>query len=64
MTRSFDPRRLPTRPTQPLPTIRRTRPAVIEEREFRCFRLVPTSDGLQPVELVQSRARMFAFVSL
>jgi hypothetical protein len=37
---------------------------VIDEREFRCYRLVPTSDGPQPVELVQSSARMFAFVRL
>jgi hypothetical protein len=29
---------------------------------FICFRLVPTSDGLQPVELMQSYARMFVFV--
>jgi hypothetical protein len=62
MTRSYVPRA--ARQTQPLPIIRRSRPAVIGEREFRCFRLVPTSDGPQPVELVQSSARMFAFVTL
>ncbi len=61
MTRSYVP---PTRDTRPLPIIRRARPAVITEREFRCYRLVPTSDGPQPVELVQSSARMFAFVRL
>ncbi len=59
MTRSYRPRRI----TQPIAVARRPRPAHVNASSFACFRLVTTSDGLQPVELVYGSGRMAIFVT-
>jgi hypothetical protein len=51
-----------SRITLPLIELEARPPSKIRELGFTCFRLVPTSDGLVPVELVRSSARMFVFV--
>jgi hypothetical protein len=52
-----------SRITLPLIKLEAARPpSKIRELGFTCFRLVPTSDGLVPVELARSSARMFVFV--
>lgn len=63
MTRSYRPR---NRITRPIPVViqRRRRDPAVEDRSFTCFRLVPEQGELQPIELVQSTARMFAFTKL
>ena len=40
----------------------RPRQTTIEGLGFTCYRLVPTSEGLQPVELMVIRGRMGAFM--
>jgi hypothetical protein len=60
MTRSYAPRS--RRLTQPLRVVRYPRDPAIDDLGFTCFRLVPSPDGLAPIELVASSARMFAFV--
>lgn len=59
MTRSYSARRI----TQPLPVVRRPPPEHVTAKSFACFRLVRTSDGLQPVELVYGSGRMAVFVT-
>jgi hypothetical protein len=59
MTRSYRPRRI----TRPIAVARRPQSAHVTASSFACFRLVPTSDGLQPVQLAYSSARMAAFVT-
>lgn len=59
MTRSYRPRRI----TQPIPVARRPRSPYVTASSFACFRLVPTSDGLQPVQLAYSSGRMAVFVT-
>jgi hypothetical protein len=58
MTRSYSPRKTAIQ----RPLRRAPRHAAVHALGFTCFRLVPTSDGLEPIELWQSNARMFAFV--
>jgi len=61
MTRSYAPRA--SRITQPIAIIRRPIHPSIEPLGFTCFRLIPTSDGLQPCEVYRSSNRMMAFVT-
>jgi hypothetical protein len=59
MTRSYRRRAI----TEPIAIVVRPRPAVIDSKDFTCFRLVRThDDGLVPMELSYSSNRMFAFV--